>query len=605
MKIITSRTTLLLGVIFFIFVQTTSFAQWVEQNTPPMKGLYEMHAIGKNVMWTDNVNLGGLDTAHIPQFIRTGDAGKTYKIGRLLNADFSSLFPYDAKTAYLIGGNLAGDNYFLRRTVDSGVTWQDLPYRPTTFPDFINFYDANNGIFLGDPDSLGYNVAYTNDGGNTFTRVPQTNLPRLIETEYATNKNAQIIGNTIFITKVDYSNGNWGILRSTDRGRNWTSGDWIAEDFFELRYAFTDANNGMALRGIGANSRNPIYTTDGGATWHESSSLPGPTGFPIANIPNTQSLMAFFEDTVSGVLFTALTNDLGKTWNTRKDVEPYELDSRYVELFGVNPYINGQLEIVDNHTAWAQFTNTAIHRYDSEIPIVPLRPDLDLELTADNDGLPLYGSVKYTLTVKNRGISPASGVKINWLPPYKRTNNGAGAYAYQSAYSSTGWYDSWNGVWSIDQLEAGASATATFHLFVVDNTKDVTHTAQVIACNENDLDSSPNNMSDAAKEDDEVGYVSQANNVGTIRFEPHKEKMIEFAISPNPAIDNLTIAIHPATEKEWSVRVLNSIGQTVISQNGQSYQLLDVDVKRLTAGLYIVEYQSDGERKIEKLLVQH
>ena len=119
------------------------------------------------------------------------------------------------------------------------------------------------------------------------------------------------------------------------------------------------------------------------------------------------------------------------------------------------------------------------------------------------------------------------------------------------------------------------------------------------------MDSSPNNMSDAAKEDDEVGYVSQANNVGTIRFEPHKEKMIEFAISPNPAIDNLTIAIHPATEKEWSVRVLNSIGQTVISQNGQSYQLLDVDVKRLTAGLYIVEYQSDGERKIEKLLVQH
>ena len=605
MKIVTTRTMLSLGLTlsFAMSIQSTAIAQWVKQNTPAMNGLYEMYSVGKNVMWTDNVNLGGLDSMHTPQFIRTGDGGKTYKLGQLLNADFSSLFPYDAKTAHLMGANVDTDTFFLRRTIDSGTTWQNMPYSPKTFPDVIHFYDANNGIIFCDPDSLGYNVLFTTNGGNNFTRLPQSNLPKPLGTEVANNKDYQIIGDNIFITKIDFSNGNFGILRSTDRGRNWTSGEWVEADFFELRYAFTDANNGMTLRGIGADSRNPLFTTDGGATWHESGALPGPTSFPITNIPNTPYMMAFFQDVQRGMLYTALTNDLGQTWNTRKDVAPYELDSRYVHL-GVNPYINGQLEIVDNNTAWAQFTNSAIYRYDNATPIVPLQPDLDLQLKADNNGLPLYGYVKYTLTMTNRGISPATGMKVNWLPPYKRTPNGAGAYAYAGAYSDKGRYDSWNGVWTLDKLDAGSTAIATFHLFVLDNSKTITQTAQVTACNEKDIDSSPNNMSGAAKEDDEIGFVAQTNiaDLANSHIEP---QLLEVAVSPNPAKDKLGITVNPVKDFEWTVQLVNSLGQAVFSQKGESYQRLDIDVKSLENGLYLVEYLSNGERKVEKVLIQH
>jgi photosystem II stability/assembly factor-like uncharacterized protein len=605
------RTKQLLTLAFVLFTMLSLSAQWVKQNVPSMNGLNKLQSVGKNVLWSANAsrsNLGlQIDLQHTPQLIRTGDGGKTYKLGQLPETDYYFIEPYDAKTAYLLGGSFSEPTFLFRRTVDSGATWQNMPFLPPTFPAMVHFYDANNGIYLGDPDNLGYYAAYTTDGGNTFTRIPQSNLPRPLDSEYGWGGDYQILGDNIFMASVNFSTGEWRMLRSTDRGRNWTSGEWFEtpHPIFELRFAFTDANNGMALNGIGEDTQKPLYTTDGGATWHESGNMPGLTSYPIDNIPNTQSLMAFFQDTVKGILFTALTNDLGKTWNTRKDVGSYQLDSRYTD-FGLAPFINGQLDIVDNNTAWAEFTNFAIHRYDSKTPIVPEKPDLDLELKADNDGLPLYGSVKYTLTVKNRGISPATGVKINWLPPYKRTNNGAGAYAYQSAYSDKGHYDSWNGVWSLDKIDAGASATATFHLFVVKNNENVTQTAQVMACNESDLDSAPSNMSGAAKEDDEVGFAAQAStDLLSLPNDGVRAKTPEFMVSPNPAKDKINVFINADNDNTWSIRMLNNVGQVVYTQKGQSNIMVDIDVKSFVNGLYLVEYEALGERKTEKILVQH
>lgn len=615
MKIITVRNTLFLGLSLFfsLFTQSSASAQWVKQNTPAMKGLYTMQAIGKNTMWTANQNLGGLDSAHVTQFIRTSDGGTTYKLGTVFTTDdyYYHIQAYDSKTAYLLAGLHSGQPPFLfRRTVDSGLTWQNMPYAPTTFPGLIHFYDANNGVYVGDPDSLGFFAAYTTNGGNTFTRIPQSNLPQPMAEEFTNLGKFQVLGDILFLETYVFNSEtgdlNWRIMRSIDRGRNWTAGAFFTTGVvFEARFCFTDANNGMVLRGIGTiDMKSPLYTIDGGATWQESSKYPGLVSFPIDNIPNTQTMMAIFQDTVSKVTFTAATNDLGKTWNSRKDIGPSILDRRYADILGLEYYINGQLEIVDNNIAWAQFSNTAIHRYDNSTPLVPEIPDLDLQLNADNDGLPLYGYVKYTLTLTNRGIAPATGVKVNWLPPYKRTSNGSGPYAFVGAYSDKGRYDSWNGIWSLDKLDAGATATANIHLFVLDNSKPITQTAQVTACNERDIDSSPNNMSGAAKEDDEIGFVAQSNFVDVPKSNIETEQP-EVIVSPNPAKDKLGITVNPAKDFEWLVQVLNSLGQAVFSQKGQYAQRLDIDVKSLDNGLYFVEYLSNGERKVEKVLVQH
>ena len=612
MKIFTSRSTFLLGLFLVLFTQTSIFAQWKKQSLPPLDDmLYFPVAKGKNTMWATTVNYANDPTRKGRlQAIRTLDGGKTYKTQVLfddINAYIGAIYPYDEKIAYLLAAKHGEQTYFFRRTIDAGETWQDMPYKPTAFPDIVHFFNPQEGILISDPDSVGANIAFTTDGGTTYTRLPQSNVPLMDAKKdvFIIGGNFQVFGNTVFTTSVDITTGLWRVWRSTDRGRNWTAGEpFDSGDVFIPRVIFSDANNGLILRGHASTTTHSFYTDDGGATWQEGNIPPGQNTFMLNLIPNTQTMLSVFLDTKTQMQYSIASNDLGKTWNSRKDIQPYTLDSIFSP--DLPPIVFTLGDVVDNNTAWAKFGRDGLYRYESTTPLAQENPDLDLVLKADNDGLPLYGSVKYTLTVTNRGISPATGIRINWLPPYKRTNNGVGPYAYQAAYSDKGRYDSWNGVWTLDKLDAGAIATASFHLFVLDNTKDVSQTAQVIATNEKDLDSSPNNMVGAAKEDDEIGYIAKAkNSTAEMPNDAFKAKMPEFAVSPNPAKDKIYVAINPVTDGEWSIRILNNIGQVVFNQNGQYNNRVEVDAKNFDAGLYLVEYQAQGERKVEKVMIQH
>jgi Domain of unknown function DUF11/Secretion system C-terminal sorting domain len=611
------RTKQLLALSFVLFITLSVSAQWVKQTLPKTIGTPAMEypgakkgAIGKNAFWTfsrnvnnDSTNLGAVEC------VRTFDGGKTYQVSTLPFSNIGYFYApqlVNEGTAYIASANYETGANAVHRSVDSGATWQELSYHPEGFLNAMIFYDANNGIAILDPDSSGSYFAYTTNGGTTFTRLPQTNAPSAGAHEVFYGGGHQVIGDVIFQPAFDSETGDWRMWRSIDRGRNWTAGEWNEEHSgFGPTTFFTDKDNGLWFSGVATPNPQAFYTINGGETW-KPSTLPGiPSGGVLSSLPNTLNIVGIFEDVQRRMLFSAATNDLGKTWHSEKDLAPYRPDSIYVNL-GIQPFGWSNLDIVDNNTAWAKFSRTELYRYDSKTPIIPEKPDLDLELKADNDGLPLYGSVKYTLTVKNRGISPATGVKINWLPPYKRTNNGAGAYAYQSAYSDKGHYDSWNGVWSLDKIDAGASATATFHLFVVKNNENVTQTAQVMACNESDLDSAPSNMSGAAKEDDEVGFAAQAStDLLSLPNDGVRAKTPEFMVSPNPAKDKINVFINADNDNTWSIRMLNNVGQVVYTQKGQSNIMVDIDVKSFVNGLYLVEYEALGERKIEKIVVQH
>jgi hypothetical protein len=106
---------------------------------------------------------------------------------------------------------------------------------------------------------------------DTFTRIPKSNMPPLDPDEFGDTGNYSIFGDNIFMGAFrtsDYFNRIW---RSVDRGRNWTAGQWFTTNVSLVpRWAFTDANNGMVLRGISSGTEKPLITTDGGTTWQES-----------------------------------------------------------------------------------------------------------------------------------------------------------------------------------------------------------------------------------------------------------------------------------------------------------------------------------------------
>ena len=597
--------------LFFGIALLTTYpttAQWKKQNLPTtQRDIVYPIPVGKNVMWT-------YTTAYLPdtlikpiEFIRTADSGQTYKSGVLFDESLVSndygvdIIPQpDGVTAYLILAHFTEPKYFLRKTTNGGQTWQDFAFRPETFPDILYFFDNQNAFYVADPDSAGLVIQHTTDGGNTWTRVNNATMPRTLPNELAIIGLYNIVGNNIYMPTYNALTFDWRIWHSTDRGKTWA----VAPDWFEQAkiywssMAFADSQHGIMTPFVFDPIDYMHYTTDGGLTWQKGGKLPGVHTVPIANLPGTQTFMSLFVDTMRNTLFSAITNDLGKTWNSFKDVAPYTPDA----IYGI-PINFANLNIIDNHTAWSRFSRLEMFRYDSDKPLVPEQPDLDLELKADNEGLPLYGYVKYTLSVTNRGISPATDIKINWLPPYKRTPNSIAPYAYVSAYSDKGRYDSWNGIWTLDKLDAGATATASFHLFILDNSKDVTHNAQVIACNEKDLDSAPNNMSGIVKEDDEASYT--AKGIRTQREIATTRQTLEFAVSPNPANNIMNIAVNQEKNADWIIRILNTLGQTVFDQNGSNNKNLSVSVENFQNGLYMIEYQTQGKKEVKKILVQH
>ena len=73
---------------------------------------------------------------------------------------------------------------------------------PKVFYDSMKFFDESHGIAMGDPTENCLSIILTNDGGNTWTKVPCEKLPPVVEGEAAfaaSNTNIKVLGNTAWI----------------------------------------------------------------------------------------------------------------------------------------------------------------------------------------------------------------------------------------------------------------------------------------------------------------------------------------------------------------------------------------------------------------------
>ena len=99
-----------------------------------------------------------------------------------------------------------------------------------------------------------------------------------------------------------------------------------------------------------------------------------------------------------------------------------------------------------------------------------------------------------------------------------------------------------------------------------------------------------------------IPFVQESGNVSNIVA---KNSMVLF---PNPATTSVTIKYNLISAvKEAKVSVRNLVGQTVlvqnISDNNQGQKQLNIDVSKLSAGIYVAELQLDGAKIINKFSV--
>jgi photosystem II stability/assembly factor-like uncharacterized protein len=293
-------------------------AQWQKQTVDTKASLRGLAVVSEKVVWASGA--GGT-------YLRTTDGGKTWKVGKVPDAeklDFRDVEAFDANTAYLLSIG-EGENSRIYKTTDGGETWQ-LQFKNTNskaFFDALAFWDAKNGIAMSDPVDGKYLLISTTDGGENWKQVATDKMPPA-----KTGEAAFAASGTCIITngKSDVFLVTGGkaarVFRSNDRGLSWLVADAPivsgenGTGIFSI--AMFDRRRGVIVGGNyekpNEAARNLALTSDAGKTWAAASGLNG-----------YRSGVAFVDKNTLvavGSSGSDITHDGGKTW-TNLDKENY------------------------------------------------------------------------------------------------------------------------------------------------------------------------------------------------------------------------------------------------------------------------------------------
>jgi len=255
--------------------QSTPIARdggWVEQAT----GFYEtsigigyMHAVDENIVWASGYDGSGSGQTY-QDFTMTINGGDDWDSGTVDNADgldFAMIVAVDENNSWAAMYAVeAGDPQGIYHTSDGGNTWTHQASAAFNasgaFPNCVHFWNENDGWCQGDPVD-GYLEMYTTtDGGDTWVRVPQGNIPDPLTGEMGTVGYYDVVGDTVW-----FGTQNGGrVFKSTDKGYTWTVATTPFPSGAYVDIRFKDQNNGLAM------DKNFEFaelaeTSDGGATW--------------------------------------------------------------------------------------------------------------------------------------------------------------------------------------------------------------------------------------------------------------------------------------------------------------------------------------------------
>lgn len=162
------------------------------------------------------------------------------------------------------------------------ISKEDLSYElvyqenhEKVFYDSLQFWNNVEGIAIGDPIEGCFSVIITRDGGNSWQKVPSSQLPKLVEGEAAfaaSNTNIIIKGNATWLVSGGKKSR---VFVSKNKGKTWSvtetpiiqgkqmTGIFTA-DFYNSKIGFVSGGNYEVLT---QNFDNKAQTRDGGKTW--------------------------------------------------------------------------------------------------------------------------------------------------------------------------------------------------------------------------------------------------------------------------------------------------------------------------------------------------
>ncbi|RZJ33852.1 MAG: T9SS type A sorting domain-containing protein [Flavobacterium sp.] len=321
---------LLLGFALAAFSAQAQF--WTQKATgfaTASRGVGDISIVDANTVWISSYDGSGTASQTVKDLALSTDGGNTWtpivaNLGLGTGGlGISSVSAISATTAWVCAYPGTGGIPGVWQTTNGGTTWTKqatAAYSGSSFPNMIHFFDANNGVTMGDPLGGYFEVYTTPDGGTTWTRVPSANLPApLSASEYGYTHNFVTAGNTIW-----FGTSAGRIFRSTDMGLTWTAGQTPSTDLGAAAdggaYSFSDATKGL----LSLNNGSLYSTNDGGATWNPV--IANGTAFSgdIAYVPGTSKVVSTGISATSAFgVGSSYSLDDGATWTTTDTAAQY------------------------------------------------------------------------------------------------------------------------------------------------------------------------------------------------------------------------------------------------------------------------------------------
>jgi mannobiose 2-epimerase len=245
---------------------------WSTLSTGTESRLRGLCVVSDKVVWASGAN---------GTVVRTVDGGTHWTTAVIPDAtdlDFRDVHAFDDQRAFLLSIG-KGENSRIYQTVDGGASWNIRFHNrdPKVFLDAIEFWDAGHGIAVGDPVDGRFTILTTEDGGASWSKPPQAEMPAALAGEgaFAASGTCLVVqGNR----NAWFGTGGADVgrvFRSTDGGRTWTvhptpipAGN-ASSGIFSL--AFWTASAGVA---VGGDYKRPelaarivATTSDGGRLW--------------------------------------------------------------------------------------------------------------------------------------------------------------------------------------------------------------------------------------------------------------------------------------------------------------------------------------------------
>lgn len=289
------------------------------------RGISNISAVDNLTAWASAYD-GIYSYGQCMDYCRTTDGGESWATGTIKISGYKNysismicaISAYEAWAAvHLCTNTRSLSSGKIVHTSNGGASWEVQSSASFSgskaFPNIIHFWDANNGVCIGDPNGGYFEIYTTTDGGNNWTRVSKSNIPSNLSGEQGEVAYYAVYGDVIY-----FSTNKGRLFKSTNRGTSWTATQTPLTNLFIM--AFKSEDFGV-IKGYDNDNFVACRTTDGGNSWQSLGSQSNFYPSAIAYIPGTDTLVSAGQYSSSETEYIGLsysTND-GETFTDFAD----------------------------------------------------------------------------------------------------------------------------------------------------------------------------------------------------------------------------------------------------------------------------------------------